>query len=194
MEANQVKKINVVYLLGYIFIPIVITALCYLLSFLFFPKGTMAAILFMCPTFLSVLWWIFGGKLIFKQQQKQFERELDAIGFVRNQTFHSRGCDVIVDVKEGKIAMLFFWNPFQRFVIPANRITAVWVDDGKSGKGIMEGSSSVSFLFTVDSTKIRVYTFTSNKRWRMDSDYILKGISKADMMVKILETARQAAH
>ena len=39
--------------------------------------------------------------------------------------------------------------------------------------------------------KIRVDTFTSNKRWRMDSDYILTGISKADVMVEVLEQAKQ---
>ena len=54
----------------------------------------------------------------------------------------------------------------------------------------MEGSSRVSFLFNVDDVKIRVNTFTSNQRFRMDSDYILTGISKADLMVKILEEAR----
>ena len=54
----------------------------------------------------------------------------------------------------------------------------------------MEGSSRVSFLFNIDDVKIRVNTFTSNQRWRMDSDYILTGISKADMMVEVIETAR----
>lgn len=59
--------------------------------------------------------------------------------------------------------------------------------------GILEGSSRVSFLFIIDGVQIRVNTFTSNQRWRMDSDYILTGISKADMMVEILNTARDKA-
>ena len=54
----------------------------------------------------------------------------------------------------------------------------------------MEGSSRVSFLFNIDDVKIRVNTFTSNQRWRMDSEYILTGISKADMMVEVIEKAR----
>ena len=58
------------------------------------------------------------------------------------------------------------------------------------GKGFMEGSSRVSLLLVVDGVKIRVNTFTSNKRWRMDSDYILTGISKADMMVNVLKDAK----
>ena len=57
----------------------------------------------------------------------------------------------------------------------------------------MEGSSQVSFLFKVDNIKIRVYTFTSNQRFRRDSDYILTGISKADLMVKAIEEAKAKA-
>ena len=57
----------------------------------------------------------------------------------------------------------------------------------------MEGSSRVSFLFILDGIKIRVDTFTSNQRFRMDSNYILTGISKADMVVKTIEEARKKA-
>lgn len=188
------KKVNLLYLLAYIFVPIVVTALCYLISYLFFPIGSMAAILFMAPTLLSFLWWILGGRLIYKQRQKHFLRQLDESNFNRSHTFRSNGCLVAVDTANGSIAMHFFWNPFTNYVLPASRITKAWVDDGKSGAGFMTGSSRVSFLFTIDDVKIRVNTFTSNKRWRMDSDYILTGISKADMMVNVLEQARQAAH
>jgi len=73
------------------------------------------------------------------------------------------------------------------------RVERAWVDDGKSGAGIFAGSGRVSFLFTVDGIKVRVNTFTSNQRWRMDSEYILTGISKADMMVKIIEEAKTKA-
>ena len=72
-----------------------------------------------------------------------------------------------------------------------SRIQRAWVDDGAAGGGFLRGSSRVSFLFQVDGVKIRVDTFTSNKRWRMDSDYILTGISKADVMVEVLEQAKQ---
>ena len=95
-----------------------------------------------------------------------------------------------MDINNGKIALLFFWNPFESYVVEAKRVTKAWVDDGRHGKGFMEGSSQVSFLFTIDEIKVRIYTFTSNQRFRMDTDYILTGISKADMMVKVLESAR----
>ena len=189
---KQVKKVNAAYLLGYIFLPLIVTLLCFWLGYTFFyGGGAMAAVLMMGPGLLSVLWWIFGGNLIYKQRKKKLERELDGSGFVRNQTFYGDGCTVVVDMGSGKIALIFFWNPFESYVLPASRVGETWVDDGRGGKGFMEGSSRVSFLFMVDSVKIRVNTFTSNKRWRMDSNYILTGISKADMMVEVLETAKR---
>ncbi len=191
MENEQIKKINVLYIFSYIVIPILVCALCYILSALFFPKGNMAVILLMGPTIISVVWWIFGGKMLFKQKQKKMESELEQSGFKRNQTFYADGSTVVVDTENGKIAILFFWNPFQSYILPASRITKAWVDDGKGGAGFMEGSSRVSFLFNIDDVKIRVNTFTSNQRWRMDSDYILTGISKADMMVEVIEEARR---
>ena len=190
MEKEQIKKIDALYIFTYIFIPIAVCAICYIISALFFPKGNMAVILIMGPTIISIVWWISGGKILFKQKQKKMEAELEQSGFNRSQTFYADGSTVVVDTENGKIAIIFYWNPFKKYILPANRITKTWVDDGKGGAGFMEGSSRVSFLFNIDDVKIRVNTFTSNQRWRMDSEYILTGISKADMMVEVIEKAR----
>ncbi len=171
--------------------PILICALCFFVSALYFPKGNMAVILIMGPSILSFLWWVFAGKIIYNRATKKLEKQLDESGFKRNNTFYGDGLTVVVDTENGKIAIASFWNPFESFVLPASRITKAWVDDGKSGVGIFEGSGRVSFLFTIDNVKVRVNTFTSNTRWRMDSEQILTGISKADMMVEVLETARK---
>jgi len=53
---TKVKKINILYLLGYIFVPIIVCAICFFLSYKFFPKGTMAVILLMGPSLLSFIW------------------------------------------------------------------------------------------------------------------------------------------
>ena len=189
---EKIRKINVLYLLGYIFGPIIISAICFWLSYAFFPKGTMAVILLMGPSFLSVGWWCFAGRFIFKQTRKKILARFAEENFKSDQTFFGRGCTVYVDEKQGKIGLVFFWNPKETFIIPADRVENAWVDDGRSGAGFMEGSSRVSFLFIVDGVKVRVDTFTSNQRWRMDSDYILTGISKADMMVEVINTAKCA--
>ena len=191
METKKVKRYNRGYLLAYILLPALVTGVCYFVAYTASAIGAAAVILILGPSTLSVLWWIFGGRIIFKVKKKKLEQELDARGFVRNHTFNSTGCMVVVDVAHGSIALQFFWNPSESYVLPAGRISKVWVDDGRGGKGFMEGSSRVSFLFVVDGVKIRVDTFTSNKRWRMDSDYILTGISKADSMVGALEEARK---
>jgi len=192
MENKNVKKINLVYLLSYIFVPIIICAISFTLGSIFCPDGgNMAVVLFMVPPILSFIWWCFAGRLIYKKTRKKLEKQLDDNGFIRNQTFYGSGCTVVVDTENGNIAMAFFWNPKETYILPASRITKAWVDDGKSGVGVFEGSGRVSFLFTIDKIKIRVNTFTSNQRFRMDSEYILTGISKADMMVEILETARK---
>ena len=75
-------------------------------------------------------------------------------------------------------------------ILPANRITNLWVDDGK----MLGGSSGVSFLFIIDGVKVRVNTFTSNKIWSMNSNYIREGISKAETMVENLRRAYAAAN
>ena len=169
----------------------IVMAICFTISYNFFPKGNMCVILIMGSTFLSVAWWIFGGKIIFKRNKKRLEKMFKEQGFVQNNTFYGDGAEVIVDINAGKIGLQFFWNPSESYIIPAKRIGKAWVEDGKGGVGFMEGSSCVSFLFTIDDVKVRVYTFKSNQRFKMNSNYILTGISKADKMVNVLETARQ---
>ena len=143
---------------------------------------------------LSMLWWVFGGRLLFRARTKAVERELDSRGFQREYTFSSGSCTVIIDTEHQQIALLFFWKPFTYFVIPTSSISRAWVEDGRMGSGFMAGSSRVSFLFLADGVKVRINTFVSNKRWRMDSDHILTGISKADRMVRVLQDAGVAAN
>lgn len=190
METQNIKKIHVLYLLCYILVPIGLIVLCgWLGAVVYSAQGSLASMLMVVPTVLSFLWWTFGGRWIYHRKKASVEKKLEEEGFTRNHTFNGGGCTVMVDVNRGQVALVFFWNPFDYFVFPVSRISKAWVDDGRHGIGFMEGSSRVSFLLLVDDVKVRVNTFTSNKRWRMDSKYILTGISKADMMVKVLEAA-----
>lgn len=190
MEEQKIKKVNVIYLLCYIFVPAIVCIACFVIKANYFEMGTMAVVFTMVPAALAVAWWTFAGKFIYKRKTKAFEAELDDTGFIRNQTFYSHGKNVIVDVNSGKIGLIFFWNPFETYVLPASRIERVWADDGCSGTGIMRGSSRVSFLFIIDGIRFRVDTFTSNQRQTMESDYIKKGVAKAEHMVSVLEEAK----
>lgn len=190
---QKIQKTNFLYLLGYIFIPIIVCALGYTLCYLCFRDGgTGAVITTMVPTILAIIWWCFGGSLIFKKKTKELEKRFTDKGYRRNQTFYGRGKTVVLDVDQGMMGVVFFWNPFATYILPASRISRAWVDDGKAGAGFMEGSSRVGFLFTIDqSIDVRVDTFTSNQRFRMDDKHILTGISKADLMVKNIEEAKK---
>jgi len=189
---EKVQKKNMGYLLGYILGPIALVAAAYFIGATVFADGGYGAVIcFLGTPLLATAWYILAGRRFYKAGVKKLEHAMDEQGLTRNQTFSGRGCTVIVDLNKGMLGLAFFWNPFQQYIIPASRITKAWVDDGCHGAGFMKGSSQVSFLFTVDGTvTARVYTFTSNRRWRMDSDYILTGISKADKMVEVLETAK----
>lgn len=187
---EKIQKINVLYLLAFIFVPMMIISAASAIAFFALPEN-IGPFVPVVIVIVCVFWWSMGGKIVHKQQQKRLEKQLDEQGFHRNQTFNSRNCTVIVDRNTGMMALLFTWNPFHPYVLPASRISKVWVDNGKSGVGFTEGSSQVSFLFTIDSVTIRVYTFTSNKRWKMSDNYIVTGISKADTMAEILEEARK---
>lgn len=194
MNEAPVKKTNAVYLLLTILVPIVFIAVMGFIGAAFFRDGGASAVIcLLCPSVAAVAWWILGPTAIWNQKKKKMMKDLDAQGFYRNQTFYGGNQTVVVDVQHGKVALLFFWNPFELFVLPAGRITKAWAEDGAGGAGFMRGTNRVGFLFLIDNVKVRVNTFTSNQRWKMDDPKILEAISKADMMVQILETAKQAS-
>ena len=194
MKTEKVQKINWGYLLGYILGPILVLVLSGLVGYYAFADGgTGAVVCFMAVPIAAVVWYVAAGRVFYKAGVKKMEKAMDAQGLVRNQTFNGRGCTVCVDLNRGMLGLVFFWNPFRQYIIPATRVGKAWVDDGGHGSGALRGSSQVSFLFQVDGAKVRVYTFTSNRRWRMDSDYILTGVSKADKMVAVLEAAKSKA-
>ena len=194
MNAKPVKKINIVYLLLVFAVPIAVIALGGLIGYCFFRDGGAGAVVcFMGPTIVSVAWWILGPTTIWNQKKKQMMKQLGDQGFNRNQTFYGSNQTVAVDIRQGKVALLLFWNPFEQYVMPASRITRAWTNDGAGGAGFMRGTSRVSFLFLIDGVRVQVNTFTSNQRWRMDDPKLLEAISKADMMVQVLDAARQAS-
>ena len=190
--SDKVKKINYAYLLGYIFIPLIAAAVSVAIGYFFFRDGgTGAVVCFAAIPVAAVLWWIFAGRNIYKLGKNRMIKQLDEMGIDRRQIFYSDGCVVSLDMEKGKIGLLFFWNPFAVQVAPASRVTRAWTDDGAAGPGIMRGTGRVSFLFEIDGIRIRVNTFISNQRWKMNDQRVLEGISKADLWVEVLDRARQ---
>lgn len=189
---DKVAKINYAYLLGYILIPLAVAALSIFIGWQSFKDGgTGAVVCFMGGPAVAMLWWIFGGSVIYRLAKKKMLKQLDAAGIDRRQIFYSDDCVVSMDIKQAKIGLLFYWNPFAVQVVSAGRVTRAWADDGAGGAGFMRGTSRVSFLFEIDGIKVRVNTFISNQRWKLNDEKVLEGISKADLWVQVLDQARQ---
>ena len=211
MERERIWKVNAIYLLAAVLVPaalVVITARQYWRL----PEGWEPGLLLQLPPELPVqwppekavllpivvlilcfLWWEFGVRGIYRVCLDGLERDLEKKGFRQDWSFTGRGCAVMLDEDAGRVALLFEWSPFRPYVFSAERIDRVWVEDGQRGNGVMRGSKRVSFLFTVGRSKVRVNTFSSNRRWKMDSDHILYAISTADMMADAIEEARKGA-
>ena len=153
--------------------------------------GAGAAARFMAAPGLAILWWAFGGSLLYRLGKKRMLKRLDQMGVDRRQIFCSDGCVVSMDMEQGMIGLLFFWSPFQVQVVPAGRVSRAWTDDGAKGAGFLRGTSRVSFLFELDGVRVRVNTFVSNQRWKLNDERVLEGISKADLWVHVLEQARE---
>ena len=193
MSGEKVKKIDWGYTLIYIFAPIVLIVVGTFLAVKLMPDSSAGPFIPMVLFLLSMAWWLMGGRNALKNGANKLAKEMDAQGLTRNMTFNGRGCVVVVDTVHGKLGLVYAWNPRKQYIIPASRVEKAWVDDGRSGKGITEGSGRVSFLFTVDGVKNRVDTFASNTRFKMNDNRILTGISKADSMVELINAAKEAA-
>ncbi len=190
MKMEKIKKVSPLYLIAYILLPVAVAWVVLLIAVL--TLNDVAGPIVCIVVFAAAIgWWVCGSGLLQKRQLKKLEAELDNEGFIRSHTFRGKGCVVIVDRVHGQVALLFTWNPFKHFVFPAKQIGRAWVDDGRSGPGFMEASYRVSFFFEVNGVTVRADTFTSNRRWRMDSDYIRTGVSKAETMVGVLLAAKE---
>ena len=189
MRTETIKKMNIPYLLAVIFLPLVIAFAFSALTV--WALGIDIGMWIIFALYVAcIFWWIWGPSGIYNSSKKKHLAQLDQSSFVRNHTFNGDGCTVAADLVHGWIALIFKWNPGKYVILPANRITNLWVDDGK----MLGGSSRVSFLFIIDGVKVRVNTFTSNKIWSMKSNYIREGLSKAETMVENLRRAYAAAN
>lgn len=192
MQYNQkIQKVNGLYLILYIIVPMIPVGIAVMLSLLIPEQEGRFAGISAILGIAAFVWWLGGWKLVLNMKKKAMTKKLDEAGFVRNHTFNSDNSTIVIDAQHGDIALLFCMNPSVIQIASMQKITRAWVDDGAHGSGIMRGSSCVRFCFELDGVTVKVNTFTSNKRWRMDSNYILTGISKADMMVNVINSAKQ---
>lgn len=175
------------YLLLNIFGPIIVLVLGLALSSML--SDTAGLLVCIAVYAFAVFWWALLSRKHFDRIKSKTLARLEENGFTPNYTFNGSGCTISVDLHRGQVAFVFRWNPRKAYIRPASALSKLRVDDGRHGAGFLAGSSRVSFLFTVDGAKFRIDTFTSNRRWKMDSEYITTGVDKANTMVKSLIAA-----
>lgn len=188
-KIENVKKISITYFLFYILAGTGVTAAGTMLSIVL-GNGLMAAAVLMLTMIFVFFWCYLAGKWIFKKRKKAFLKELEASGFLTGQILDDSSAMLAVDSETGRIALIFRWNPFQGYVLPARRITKIWVDDGRSGKGILEGSAYVSLEFIIDGVRAGIYTLFSRRRYAMASEHVVTGIAMAAKMADAVNAAK----
>lgn len=184
---EKLKETSVPCLLGNIFGPVLLMAAGLMVG-VYLPKRAGIIVGLGCLN-LGIFWWMILGRKFYEKKRKRLFRVLKNAGFEPSHIFYCGYWTVAVDQVHGQVALLFRWNPGKVYVRPASAFSDVGVDDGARDIGGSEASYRVSFHFTVDNMGIRLSTFQSNRYFRMDSDYILTGISKADVMVEALLNA-----
>lgn len=189
----KLQKVNWVLLAVYFLVPpLLLTPLCFLIPTNYGIGDSIALVVL-----FSVIGWpiayIFGSSIINSKGVKKAAPYLDSQGFVRNYTFNGRFAVVYIDLQNGRIAIHYKWNPFKTFILDASHLEKAYTDDGCTGKGAFQGSWRVRFVFIIDGMTFKVTTFDSNSRFSMNNPKILEGISKADLYVDVLNTAKAKA-
>lgn len=194
--SGTIRKVNLAYatwLISFILIPIAVLLACMIVSFTV-EMGEKQLIALIAGSFLfAFLWYCVGGWLIQKRTaQKTGSQlmELKRSGFTAGYTFNS-SCVVMIDEEQRKIALQFGFNPYQCYLRPAEQITDVWVDEGRRGIWFMQGSRKVSVVFVIDGVKVKIPVFYSLQRYSMDSNEVLTGICKADVLCEALNKVRK---
>lgn len=188
----KLQKVNWVLLVVYFLIPL----LLFPLGFLVQVKGGISNNIALGVIFTMIGWpimYVPVRSIINSKGLKKAAPYLDSQGFVRNYTFNGRFAVVYIDLQNGRIAIHYKWNPFKTFILDASHLEKAYTDDGCTGKGAFQGTWRVRFVFVIDGMTFKVTTFDSNSRFSMNNPKILEGISKADLYVDVLNTAKAKA-
>ncbi len=186
MENTQLKKFNIIYVVASYAVYLGLMAGC--IALLEATGSMIFTYLVLIPMAL-IIW---GPNLVFKLRAKSIEKELQAKGFNPNYTFRAKTMNFYMDLNSNQMAFVYKLNPTHINILSIKEAQNPRVNDFKAGKGIMEGSNMVALEFDVAGKRQRIHTFLSNKRFSMNSNQILDGISKADMMCERILMAQQS--
>lgn len=192
-ETVKLKKINPVYLAISIFVPIFALVAGTVVAMIFIDNTGVGSLIAAALLLAAALWWGVGITALYKKQAKKLVQAEEEKGFRATHIFTGNNCALAVAPQQRELAFVFRWNPMECQRVPMSSVQSTWVDDGKGGKGILEGTSRVSFLLRIDGKKLRVDTFISNRRYTMTSPMIKEALDKANTMVEAIRNASGAA-
>lgn len=178
------KKVDGKYVLMWYGVP---TALMIVLEIIFFVTDLVYAFSFCIPIWILVMVcmpYILKNKLDKKalEQEKNFPQK----GFSYQQKFTAHNGVFYIDVN-GRLAVIWKYNPNELCMIDPSLITDIHTNDGKTPMG----SYGVSCEFKLNGKKMKIWTLrVSNGYLVMKDPKVLEGISKADMLGQMLNAAK----
>lgn len=161
--------------------------LCGWFAFLF--EGDARLILLIVPFCLLGLTFIAIVHVLYRSNIAKLKRRIE--GHLLNGNI----CAIIVDLEQNQIGLVFFWNPFENFILPAKNISKVWVDDCKRGFGI-GCTERVCCRLIVDELRVSLIIPVNlgNRMLPMSHPKVRIAVSKAEHMVAIINQARYSSH
>lgn len=185
----KIKKINWFIIIIYTGISIMMTFKL-LISEPFFRSSIAskiaAGILFFIFAFILCL--LFYQRLLYWAGKKMTLNYLKRQNFIPNQVFYSHNLSTYVDLKNGKIGVLLKWNPLHPYIVDASQLKEAHTDMPES-----RSTRSVTFSYTLYNTSFVSFVFLSKHYYNTQSNKVLEAISKADLMVDSLLTAKKIA-
>lgn len=116
------------------------------------------------------------------EQEKSFHQR----GFSYQQKFTAHDGVFYIDVN-GRVAVIWKYNPDQLCMIDPSLITDIRTNDG----GTLLGSYGVSCEFRLNGKKMKIWTLRVHNGYvRKKDPGVLEAISKADMLCQLLNEAK----
>lgn len=186
------KRVDVAYVVKWVvgFLVIAIAVLAVIIFFVFEMINMNLLLLIVAISFalaIVIIPAVMGN--IMKKSAIALEKEFPSQGFIYQQKYVSNNAVFYIDI-DGRLGVVWKYNPTQFFLVDVSKITDIRTNNGKQ----LRGTSLVSCQFKLDGRKFKIYTLrVSNGQLAMTDEKVIKAISKADRLGEVLEITKQNA-
>lgn len=141
--------------------------------------------------YVFAMYFTFRNDISNKIMKKTVAKHEAEQGFMNSATFTSYKAIVKIDVTTGRFAYVAWMNPWEFQVFSFAEVEKI-----ESGyrPGPFGGTNYIYFDFYYKGKRVRIPTFVAiHGMFRMDSQQVLDGISKADAYAELLKQAKENA-